>query len=102
LEEGESPESLEKGVRKQLISWFGQEYDKLEHLKTMKIERALPDQSPPWLDMPRKAIKIDDAGRTLYVCGDHRDNASINGAMVSGRRAAEQILKDLKVTVSLA
>lgn len=30
----------------------------------------------------------------IYVCGDHRDNASIQGAMVSGRRAAEAILED--------
>ena len=31
----------------------------------------------------------------MYVCGDHRDNASIQGAMVSGRRAAEAVLADL-------
>jgi predicted NAD/FAD-dependent oxidoreductase len=30
----------------------------------------------------------------LYVCGDHVDNASINGAMESGRRAAEAVLAD--------
>lgn len=31
----------------------------------------------------------------VYVCGDHRDNALIQGAMVSGRRAAEAVLEDL-------
>jgi predicted NAD/FAD-dependent oxidoreductase len=31
----------------------------------------------------------------VYVCGDHRDNASIQGAMVSGRRAAEAVIADL-------
>ncbi|MDF2740823.1 MAG: hypothetical protein K0S88_2191, partial [Actinomycetia bacterium] len=31
----------------------------------------------------------------LYVCGDHRDNASINGALVSGRRTADAVLEDL-------
>jgi predicted NAD/FAD-dependent oxidoreductase len=35
------------------------------------------------------------ARRGVYVCGDHRDNASINGAMVSGRRAAETVAADL-------
>jgi len=30
----------------------------------------------------------------VYLCGDHRDNASIHGAMVSGRRAAEAVLAD--------
>jgi len=28
----------------------------------------------------------------LFVCGDHRDTASLHGAMVSGRRAAEAVL----------
>ena len=29
------------------------------------------------------------------LAGDHRDNASIQGAMVSGRRAAEAVIEDL-------
>jgi predicted NAD/FAD-dependent oxidoreductase len=29
----------------------------------------------------------------LFVCGDHRDTASIQGALVSGRRTAEAILR---------
>jgi len=31
-------------------------------------------------------------GPRVFVCGDHVENASINGAMVAGRRAAEAIL----------
>jgi predicted NAD/FAD-dependent oxidoreductase len=31
----------------------------------------------------------------LYVCGDHRDTASIQGALVSGARAAHAVLADL-------
>jgi len=27
----------------------------------------------------------------LFVCGDHRDTASIQGAMISGRRAAAAV-----------
>jgi Flavin containing amine oxidoreductase len=30
-----------------------------------------------------------------YVCGDHRDTPSIQGALVSGRRAARAVLADL-------
>jgi len=37
----------------------------------------------------RKQIRFGDG---LYVCGDHRDTASIQGALVSGRRTAEVIL----------
>jgi predicted NAD/FAD-dependent oxidoreductase len=31
----------------------------------------------------------------VYVAGDHRDTSSIQGALVSGRRAAAAVLKDL-------
>jgi len=31
-------------------------------------------------------------GARLFVCGDHVENASINGAMASDRRAAEAVL----------
>ena len=30
-----------------------------------------------------------------YVAGDHRDTSSIQGALVSGRRAADAVLEDL-------
>ena len=37
------------------------------------------------------------AGETVYVAGDHRDTSSIQGALVSGRRAAHAVLADLGV-----
>jgi predicted NAD/FAD-dependent oxidoreductase len=30
-----------------------------------------------------------------YVCGDHRDTPSVQGALVSGQRAAAAVLADL-------
>lgn len=30
-------------------------------------------------------------GDGVFVCGDHRDTASIQGALVSGQRAAEAV-----------
>nr|WP_318552272.1 FAD-dependent oxidoreductase [Kitasatospora fiedleri] len=41
------------------------------------------------------------AGR-LYVCGDHRDTGTVQGALVSGRRAAEAVLHDLGVRTGTA
>ena len=32
--------------------------------------------------------------RGLYACGDHREHPSLNGALASGRRAAEAVLAD--------
>jgi predicted NAD/FAD-dependent oxidoreductase len=40
----------------------------------------------------RKPVELGDG---LFVAGDHRDTASIQGAMVSGRRAADAILASL-------
>jgi glycine/D-amino acid oxidase-like deaminating enzyme len=51
------------------------------------VARALPAQAPPL--SVRRPVRTD-AGP--WVCGDHRDTASIQGALVSGRRAAEAIL----------
>jgi tRNA pseudouridine-54 N-methylase len=36
-----------------------------------------------------------DLGNGLFVAGDHRDTPSQQGALVSGRRAAEAVLRHL-------
>ena len=46
----------------------------------------------PTLDRPQRPVCVD---RGLFVCGDHRDTASIQGALISGHRAAEAVLADL-------
>jgi len=80
-------------VRGQLRSWFGPAVDAWQHLKTYEIQYALPVQSPPALDPVAKPTVVGDG---LFVCGDHCDTASINGAMASGRRAAEAALSTLR------
>jgi len=51
------------------------------------IPEALPAQPAP-LSVRRPARTSDG----LWLCGDHRDTASIQGALVSGRRVAEAIM----------
>lgn len=53
------------------------------------IPDALPAQPPPL--RVTKPVRVR-AG--LYVAGDHRDTASIQGALVSGERAARAVLAD--------
>ncbi len=79
-----SESQLELQVRDQLRDWYGNQVDGWRHLRTYHIPYALPDQAPPALTPPNRSV---DLGNGLFVCGDHRDNASIEGAMVSGRRA---------------
>jgi phytoene dehydrogenase-like protein len=79
-------------VVKQLMEWFGSSVRDWTHLRTYSIPYALPSQIPPALSTPERLVRWQSG---IYVCGDHRDNASIQGAMVSGRRAAEAVMQDL-------
>ncbi|MGF1580426.1 MAG: NAD(P)/FAD-dependent oxidoreductase [Gemmataceae bacterium] len=88
----QSDEQLEMSVRDHLREWYGPTVSNWRHLRTYRIQHALPDQTPPALQDPERPVQLRPG---LYLCGDHRDNASINGAMVSGRRTAEILLKQL-------
>ena len=92
LGEAADGESLEAQVRAELTDWFGSAVSAWRHLRTYVIPRALPAQSPQALEPPHRPVRLSPG---LYVCGDHRDNASIDGALGSGRRAAEAVLMDL-------
>ena len=80
-------QQLDVDGRAQLRRWFGAQVDGWTTLPTYEIAHAQPAQ--PSLDPVERPVKLADG---LYVCGDHRDQASIQGALVSGRRAAEAIL----------
>ena len=78
-------------VRDQLARWFGSVTADWEHLRTDVIEHGQPAQGPP-LD-PKRRVALGDG---LFVCGDHRDTASIQGAMFSGGRTASAVLEHLR------
>ncbi len=88
-----SDDELDARVRARLKEWFGPRVASWTLLQAQRIVHALPDQSPPWLTKPEWPTRLAPG---LYVAGDHRDTASIDGAMFSGRRAAESILADAK------
>jgi protoporphyrinogen oxidase len=76
-------------VDRQLRGWFGSVVAEWRHLRSYRIPRALPAYPVgSWLAQPaRLAVG-------LYACGDHREHPSLNGALASGRRAAEAVLAD--------
>ena len=88
------PQALQPGltetVREQLARWFGATTRDLRHLRTDVIPHGQPAQAPP-LD-PRRRVDLGDG---VFVCGDHRDTASIQGAMFSGERTAAAVLRHL-------
>ncbi len=85
---------LASDVRRQLRGWWGPQVDAWDHLRTDRIEHGQPDQSPPF--SPKRRIAL---GNGLFVCGDHRDTGSIQGALFSGRRTAEAIHAALNATL---
>jgi phytoene dehydrogenase-like protein len=82
------PQVLEGAVRDQLRGWFGRRVDTWRLLRHYDIAHAQPEQRPPALASPQRPVEIDTG---LFCCGDHRDNASIDGALSSGRRAANAL-----------
>jgi phytoene dehydrogenase-like protein len=88
----EDDAELDRRARGQLTDWFGPDVAGWRLLRVYRIPHSLPNQSPGKLDPWRRPVRL---GRGLYVCGDHRDNGSIDGAMVSGRRAAEAVAGEL-------
>lgn len=78
---------LEDAARTQMTAMFGPSVAEWRHLRTYRIAHGQPDQTPPF--RPKDPIAL---GEGLFVCGDHRDTASIQGALYSGRRGAEAVL----------
>ena len=83
-----SEDHLIRDVREQLVHWFGEQVNGWEYLRTYNIENALPDQSLAQGGVAMSAVRAE-AG--VYFCGDHCGTASLNGAMLAGRRAADAV-----------
>jgi len=85
---GRDDEALEAAVRRQLGSWFGPEVATWKRLRIDRISDALPFQPPGPFEPTRRSAHL---GNRLFICGDHRDLASLQGAMASGRQAAMEV-----------
>lgn len=89
--EGMPDEELIRAVVEELSGWFGGSIvESWRHLRTYRIGFAQPNQSPP-TDFVKKSPRI---GSGVYVCGDYWSSATFDGALLSGRRAAEALLED--------
>ncbi|QEF96493.1 Protoporphyrinogen oxidase [Stieleria maiorica] len=89
-----SAEELADAVGDQARRWFGDGAGRWELVQTIRVPYGLPQLR---LDPVLQSVRADQipgikAPASLYVCGDHRETPSIQGAMNSGLRAAEEIL----------
>ena len=78
--------TAEREARRHAGLIYGVDADAWELVTSHVIEGALPVQPPPLRLRQPTAL---DSG--LFVAGDYRDTASIQGALVSGRRAATAV-----------
>lgn len=82
--------SLLTNVTAQLKRWFGHQVSRWQFLRAYFIEHAQPVVVPQTWTQP---VRVQPG---LYTAGDYRATPSIQGAMESGRLAAEALLRDLR------
>ncbi|MFG2141307.1 FAD-dependent oxidoreductase [Streptomyces sp. NPDC048650] len=83
------PSVLDKTVRPQLERLYGTVADGWRLLSAHHDPYAVPAMSAP--HDPLRSVRMLSG---LYVCGDHRDTGTLQGALHSGRRAARALLRD--------
>jgi phytoene dehydrogenase-like protein len=92
----QSTAELESAVRQQAIEWFGPDAARWELVQTYRVPYGLPrtDLDPVKLPIRLAEMGASGAPQQVFVCGDHRETPSIQGAMNSGLRVAQAILGD--------
>lgn len=93
---GTPPPDLEPAVRTHLARLYGTATHRWETLAVHHTRDAVPAMPAPH-DLRRPVRLL--AG--LYVCGDHRDTSTVQGALHSAHRATTAILKDLGAAGSM-
>ncbi|WP_442811817.1 FAD-dependent oxidoreductase [Streptomyces sp. NBC_01288] len=93
---GPPPPDVDTAVRMHLSRLYGTSTTRWETLAVHHTPTAVPVMRPPH-DLRRPVRLL--AG--LYVCGDHRDTSTVQGALHSGHRASSAILADLGAAASM-
>jgi len=86
----ENRAELDHRVRAQMAEWFGAAATGWRLLRIARTE--LPDQTAGTLGPWQRPVRLHPG---LYVCGMERDNATADGALTSGFRAAQAVMEDL-------
>ena len=81
---------LHEQVLDELERWFGSQVRKWSHLRTYQIQQALPEQAVTPL---KKGVQRIGG---IFICGDHCDSASIEGAISSGKQTADEIVLNFR------
>ncbi len=102
---GEAPEddagmaALEHRVREHLGKWFGAQAQMWKVVGGYPIRYALPLQRSVQREKRDPALRngaVSNTAARVFLCGEYRETASIQGALASGRRVAEAVAGALK------
>lgn len=85
---GLSEEELTARLRPELAAWFGPVANMWRHLRTYRIEHALPVYTAG--QPVQQELRLGD---TLFRCGDWTSYPSLNAALGTGRQVAALLLK---------
>lgn len=81
-------QQLEAKVLGQAKEWYGAQVDDWQHVRSYRIEHALPVQSCDDLSPVEQSQEPVDG---VHFCGDYQNYASIHGAMASGGKLAAML-----------
>ncbi len=89
VSEGELPQMVQMFLR----NWFGPLVDNWQHLRTDRVRSALPPLE--LLQIPASSAEASPRlAAGLYLCGDYQETSTLDGALLSGRKAADALLSD--------
>jgi len=86
-------QALDQAARQQLLTWYGDAVKRWWRLRVDRIPEALPSQPVGRLEPWRRRQQMLPG---IVACGDYLDQASIDGALSSGYRAAQTALQALR------
>ena len=81
-------EKIDQLTKQQLKNWFGKQVNDWELIQSYQIPYGLPEMQ---IDPVIRSPEVKERENT-YLCGDHCETPSIEGAMDSGLRTAASIL----------
>lgn len=89
---------IEQDIQKNLKQWFGESVSEWKMIRAYSIPHAQPVQAPGFYSETRKRKMVGE----IFLCGDYNEMSSIDGAMRSGRKAAERVADKINKTVEIS
>ena len=84
--------AIEAQIKQECKTWFGNQVEEWKVIESFHIKKALPNQTTVKFNAQKEDIKFGD---NVYLAGDGILNGSINGALHSGKLAAEFAMESI-------